>query len=273
MKNYKFLLFSLFAVTILSGHDMFLKMSNYFVAANSDIKIALYNGTFTQSENTIDRARMQDVSVIYPKGKTQHPAATQWIEQGKETVLRIKTEEEGTYVAGVSTAPKMIELSAADFNEYLKHDGVLDVLEQRKKEGTDGNPAKEKYSKHVKIIFQAGDKTTSSYQNSLKYPIEFMPKVNPYALKVKDEFVAQLLMNGKPLANQLVYASHGGFHGHAEDGSHLESVKTRTDANGIVAFTLSEAGEWYLRTIAMVKSKEKDVTYESNWATLTFAVK
>jgi uncharacterized GH25 family protein len=272
MKTIKSLSFAVVALMVLSAHDMFLKMSNYRVAINSEIQIALFNGTFDLSENTIARDRMKDVSVLSPAGKVTHPAATQWIDQGKETILRLKTEGEGTYVTGVSTLPKMIELSAKDFNEYLQHDGVLDVLEQRKKSGEDTKAAKEKYAKHVKVIFQAGSKTTDTFKKPLGYVAEFIPIVNPYILKVGDEFTVQLLKNGKPVSNQLIYGSHGKFHGHAEDGSHLEALKTRTDEKGMVKFKLSEAGDWYVRTIIMEKATEAGVDYESNWATLTFAV-
>jgi uncharacterized GH25 family protein len=273
MNKIKIFACALLALIALSAHDMFLKMTDYYVSANSAIQISLMNGTFDKSENVINRDRMQDVSVLFPTGEITHPEKTQWIEQGTETILRLNTKSDGTYIAGVSTLPKMIELSAKDFNEYLKHDGVLDVLEGRMKSGEDAKTVNEKYSKHVKIIFQAGDKTTETYKKQLGYPVEFIPVVNPYNLKVGDEFSAQLLQNGKPVANQLVYGSHGKFHGHAEDGSHLEAVKTRTDKKGIVKFKLTEAGEWYLRTIVMEKSNEKGVDYESNWSTLTFAVK
>ena len=60
-----------------------------------------------------------------------------------------------------------------------------------------------------------------------------MPLKNPYELGVGDTFEALVLRDDKPVANQLVYASHAGFHGHSEDGSHVEAVKTRTDGEGV----------------------------------------
>ncbi|MEA1882730.1 MAG: hypothetical protein U9N31_10075 [Candidatus Marinimicrobia bacterium] len=86
------------------------------------------------------------------------------------------------------------------------------------------------------------------------------------------EMEFQILRNGKPVANQLIYASIADFHWHLEDGGHEEAVTTRTDDKGFGKIKLINSGEWYLRLIYMVKSEKKDIDYESNWATLTFYI-
>ena len=273
MKKFAFTLSALIILVTLSSHDMFLKMKSYYVSADSDITIHLYNGTFDKSENVITRDRMTDVSMIHPDGTRKRIGNENWSEEGNITVLSGKTAGPGVYVAGVSTLPRMIELSAEDFNGYLAHDGVLDVLDARKQSGEDKNAAREKYSKHVKAIFQAGNSSNGDYKRSLDYPIEFVPLQNPYELNVNDNLQVQLLSKGKPVANQLIYASYGGFHSHSDTGGHVEAVKTHTDGEGVATIALSKAGHWYVRTIHMVKSTEENVDYESNWATLTFEIK
>jgi len=274
MKNkLTFSFIAMVSLVALSGHDMFLKLKTFYLKPDTEAVVYLYNGTFDKSENVISRDRLADVTVINPGEKAVHPAATQWKEDNNQTLLRFKTGKEGTGVVAVSTNAKLLELSAKDFADYLAHDGILDVLEARKKSGEDARPAKEKYSKHVKAIVQIGTKLTDDYKTVLGYPVEFVPQQNPYSAKAGRELSFQLLKAGKPLANELVYASHEGYHGHGEDDSHLEAVKIRTDTNGQVKIKISKAGHWYLRTINMVKSTEPGVDYESNWATLTFEVK
>ena len=263
----------LLVVGSLYAHDMFLKLSSYFLAPNTETSIALYNGTFDKSENVITRDRMLDVSIVGPGDTVVHPDTADWWEKDDITWLNFKTGEAGTYVLGVSTASRIIDLTAKEFNNYLAHDGVLDMLETRKKEGTDGDDASERYSKHVKAIYQVGDAQTDAYQHRLGYPIEIMPLKNPYKLGVGDTFEALVLRDGQPVGGQLVYASYAGFHGRSDDGSHVEAVKTRTDGDGVARFELTKAGQWYVRLIHMVKSDEKGVDYESNWATLTFGVR
>ena len=263
----------LFVVGSLYAPDMYLKLGPYFLAPNTETSIALYNGTFDKSENVITRDRMLDVSIVGPGDTVVHPDTADWWEKDNVTWLNFKTGEPGTYVLGVSTAPRMIDLTAEEFNNYLAHDGVLDMLETRKKEGTDDEDASERYSKHVKAIYQVGDAQTDAYAHRLGYPIEIVPLQNPYKLGVGDTFEALVLRDGKPVANQLVYASYAGFRGHSDDGSHVEAVKTRTDDEGVARFELSKAGQWYVRLIHMVETDEAGVDYESNWATLTFEIR
>ena len=202
---------------------MFLKMDSFFLKSNTTATIKLYNGTFDKSENAIAKYRMADVSIL-GNGNLQHPDTTQWMDIEKFTVLNFKTGEAGTYVAGVSSKSNSIKMSAKDFNEYLKHDGVLDMLEWRTQNKAMDKPAVEKHSKHVKAIFQVDDKKTDDWKTPLGYPIEFIPLSNPYDLAVGQTLQVKLLKNGQPLVNQLVYAgvaekehAHAGGKAHSHD--------------------------------------------------------
>ena len=256
-----------------AGHDMFLVAESHALPVASTVPISLYNGTFDKSENSIERARMIDVSVVDGQGDIHHPSADQWRDEGNISMLDLETGESGTYVLGVSTRPRMIELSAEDFNEYLKHDGVLDVLAAREKDGSLQQPANERYSKHVKSILQVGEIPSESYLQVLGYPIEIVPQTNPADLEKGDTLRVLVLADGQPAAGQLVYASFAGFHHQDDAGGHQEAVKTRTDERGVAEVDLSQAGRWYVRLIRMLPVDEAGVDYESNWATLTFQVR
>ncbi len=201
MKKSTITLSTLVILVTLSSHDMFLKMKSYYVSTDANITLHLYNGTFDKSENVITRDRMTDVSIVHPDGTRKRLGDDHWSEEGNITVLSAQTKSPGTYVAGVSTLSRMIELSAEDFNNYLAHDGVMDVLDARKKSGEDQKGAREKYSKHVKAIFQAGNASTGAYKQKLDYPIEFIPLQNPCELKVNEKLQVQLLSKGKPVSN------------------------------------------------------------------------
>lgn len=273
------------AIIIFSSHDMYLKLDTYFLQPDTPATIKLFNGTFDKSENVIDRNRMIDVSIV-GNGVRERIDSTLWSEKDSMTLLSFKTGAPGTYVAGLSTYARSLEMGAKAFNDYLAHDGVTDMLEWRKANGALGQDANEKYSKHVKTIFQVGDKKTDDWNVNLGYPIEFIPLSNPYNLLEGDTLRVKLLRSGKPLADQLITIdskethSHGSDdtnHSHehdAADGDHHHhgSSQTRTDSNGELSVALSNSGIWYLRTIHLVESNEGDLTHESNWATLTFEV-
>ncbi|MDP4709665.1 MAG: DUF4198 domain-containing protein [Saprospiraceae bacterium] len=271
MKRFIFLLAG---ALLLVSHDMYFKLSTYFLSPDTPARIQLYNGTFERSENTIDRNRMVDVSLV-GQGQRMVVDTTQWSEEEGVTVLDFTTGAAGTWVAGLSTYARNIELSAADFNDYLEHDGVLDMLVWRKENGAMEQDAVEKYSKHVKTIFQVGEVLTDDWKRVLGYPIEFVPLQNPYDLHPGHLMEVQLLWQGEPLAGQLVHVgSEAKPHDHGDGVAHSHSDLTtyRTDSLGKVAFNVTQEGVWYLRTIYMALSEEAGLTHESNWATLTFEI-
>lgn len=273
----KRLALTLAALALLIGtaaaHDMYLIVPDHDVPAGKEITIALFNGTFDKSENAIDRERMIDVSVVDGSGDVTHPSADSWKDEDNTSWLRISTEAPGTLAVGVSTRPNMIDLSAEEFNEYLKHDGILDVLEARHEAGILDQAASERYSKHVKTLLRVGGESGTAWRHRFGYPVEFVPLVDPAGLAPGDIMEALVLVNGEPLAGSLVYASFEGHHGHGTDGTHQEAVKTRSDHQGVVRVEVTRAGRWYLRLIHMVPVEEEGVDYESNWATLTFEVR
>ena len=154
----------------LIAHDMFLKLRSYIVEPNTKVTLALYNGTFDKSENVITRDRMIDVSVVGPINQRNRINKNQWRDGWYESLLDLDLKSSGTHLIGVSTEARIIELSAEDFNGYLKHDGILDVLEARKKVVKINQPAKELYSKHVKTVIQVGAKRTESFNIKPRLP-------------------------------------------------------------------------------------------------------
>lgn len=267
------LLTLLVAVVALNAHDLFLKFDSFFLPPNTKATVALINGTFDGSENAIARDRMADVSIVGPETDTVHPDTSQWYDEQDTAYLNFETGASGTYVIGVSTAPRVLGLSANDFNDYLKHDGVLNVLADREQNGMLEQDAREQYAKHVKAILQVGDTRTDAFTAQLGYPVELVPLQNPYMLAVGDTLEVEFLKDGEPVGNQLIYASYDGHHGHGDDGGHQEAVQTQTDEDGLAQIPLSHEGRWYVRLIHMEASDEADLDYVSEWTTLTFEIR
>jgi hypothetical protein len=260
--------------TILYAHELYIKLDSYFLAPNASVSVPILNGTFDLSENSIARDRVPDISVVSPAGR-EHIDTTHWIAESDTTFLVFETGEEGTYVIGASTRPNDLDLAAADFNQYLEHDGIPDVLEARTQNGELEIDVRERYSKHVKAIVQVGDEITRpkrkwqfwkkqvelTYMTVLGYPAEIVPLVNPYAITVGDELQVRCLVDGNPVENQLVVAGQ-------EGGQNV--MEMRTDEDGVATLQLATGGKWFVRFINMVRSQVEGVDYESKWATLTF---
>ena len=213
----------LVAFVLLCSHDLYIKMETYFLEPNQEATLSLYNGTFEKSENIIARDRILDASVA-AHGERVSINPDQWKDKDSTvTQLPFTTGKAGTYVAGVSTKARNIELTAEKFNSYLEHDGVLDMLEQRTKDSLLNQDAVESYEKHVKAIYQVGEVTTNDWSTVLGYPIEFVPQANPYEKYTGENLEVQLLLDGKPLSNQLVYADYiTGAHAHKHNDDNSE---------------------------------------------------
>jgi hypothetical protein len=146
----------------LFAHDLFLKLETYFVPPETTVRVAVLNGSFASSEGSVTPDRLMDLSVVGPIERRTLPRDT-WKPVGDTTWLTLRTGAAGTYVIGASLAPREISLSAEDFNSYLEHDGIPDILEARKRQGELTRPARERYQKHVKAILQVGETRTDAF--------------------------------------------------------------------------------------------------------------
>ena len=250
------------------AHDLFLKLDSFFVSVNEKISIKVLNGSFQASEGSVSFSRLKDLSVVSPKGIRSHPQEADFTTEETTSILHMRPAEAGTYVVGLSTMPREIDLKATQFNEYLAEDGIPDTLAERARKKELTKDVRERYSKHVKTIFQAGDLRTDSYRTILGYPVEIVPQKNPYKLKVGEMLEILCLKDGKPLVNQFVMS---GFE--SREGKLIVRENVRADKKGIAKIKLTDAGKWYVKFIHMMPIADPKINYESKWASCTFEVK
>src|SRR5947208_163736 len=94
------------------AHDLFLRPDSLFVAANSDVRIRVLNGTFSESENSISWDRIRDLRVITATG-VSHPDSKAWQEAGNTSMLSFRAREEGNNFVALSTRQREVYLDAA----------------------------------------------------------------------------------------------------------------------------------------------------------------
>jgi uncharacterized GH25 family protein len=172
-------------------------------------------------------------------------------------------------VIGASLRPRELRFEAKEFNAYLASDGVPDVLAARRRERELDRRARERYSKHVKALVQVGDTRSNNYATALGYPAELVPLDNPYALRAGGVLRVRAVVEGEPVANQLVVAG-----GRTGSGGRIAQRAVRTDGAGVARVRLRSRGVWYVKFIRMQRAAgDTAVDYESKWATLTFGVR
>lgn len=256
------------AASVAAAHDLFLRARSYFLAPRTAARIDVLNGTFERSEAALAFSRLTDLRIVGPSG-AMRPDSSAWRVHGDSAELAWAGGDAGTWVVGASVAPRELTLTAGQFNEYLKEDGIPDVLEARRKAGELGKGARERYAKNVKAILQVGDTRTTTYATVFGHPAEIVPLDNPYEIRPGGALRVRALVDGKPAANQTVLTG-----GAATDGSRIAESATRTGADGVATVRITTSGAWYVKFIHMARvTDDPKLDYRSKWATLTFGVR
>lgn len=250
------------------AHDLFLKLESFFVQPNRPARIMVFNGTFTTSENAIVRGRVFDLSVAGPAGRAPLDSSA-FVVTGTRSRITAPVGGPGTYVVGLSTKPNEIDLTGAEFKGYLEEEGLDDVVESRRREGTLDQKVRERYAKHVKTIFRAGAAGGEAWSIVFGYPAEIVPLADPYRLRRGDTLRVRLLLGGAPAPEGTVLLAGG----RNPAGGRLAVQKVRAGADGTAAIVLGSAGAWYVKFIHMTKASETGLDYVSQWATLTFGLR
>lgn len=249
------------------AHDLFFRAPSYRLAPGSEAVIDVLSGTFSRSENAIERSRLADLTLVTAAGRSRLDLAG-WSEAEPTSRLKLPTGEPGTYLVGAALHPRLLALPAKEFAAYLKEEGLDEVIARRDEQGRSNEPSRERYSKYLKALLQVGEATTDAYDAVLGYAAEIVPEQNPYRLKPGDTLVVRCLVGGQPWAGKVVFA--GGRRGASD--VRLKPQRLVTDASGRAAIRLDEAGVWYVKYVAMVERDEAEANYESFWSTLSFAV-
>jgi uncharacterized GH25 family protein len=250
------------SVTI-SAHDFWLVPKKFRIAPGDSLIILANTGMdFPNSLNAVTPDRIDQFILA---GESKKENITEFTVQDKSLVANYSFEIPGTYVIAAALKPKEIKLTGKEFNEYLLADGLPNIYELRKKEGILDKDAIEYYSKYPKTIIQVGNKIDESPTKSIGFPIEIVPKVNPYKLKEGDDLEVSVLFQGKPLPNAEIAWSYPG-RGEEFAGS------IKTDELGKASIPLIKTGPYVIRLTHMEWVKKPTHEWESYWTSLTFEV-
>ena len=181
--------------------------------------------------------------------------------------LPVKFEDSGTHVVTYDSKPSLITLQPAEFDEYLREEGLGFVIAERERAGESAKPGRERYQRCNKTIVRADGKADATYGVVTGQRLEIIPVDDPAAWQPDGALRFKFLFSGQPLAAAKVRAWH-------RTGDKLTTIDATTDANGEVSFTLPVAGPWMLSTIHMARlTGDAAAEWESTWGNLTFAVR
>ena len=263
-----------------AAHQTYLISDLRVMRPGTENYLILRNGTYVEDGYSITRKMARDISIVMG-GERRAPAEDDVDDVDsnpdyKKTFIKVVANKEGTALGGMAAIPDYIALPAEVFANYLKHEGMSDALASFSASNK-LNTIRERYTKHAKAIFQVGKPLTDDYRTPLGYKVEIFLEQNPGALRVGDEASLVVLHDGKPLANQQVFASHATFEPRqvgevTVPQSSLYAL--RTDTEGRARFKITTQDKWYVQLIHMQQlTGDEDADWESNWSTITFEVK
>jgi hypothetical protein len=266
------------AVAIGSAHELFIHPRGFLIAPHATVTVPILNGTFTTSENAVERARITDLSLRGPDGRTPIDRAT-WTERDPRSTVRVTVGSPGTYVVGVEIGARTIALDGPAFDSYLAEEGITPILDRRKATGRLGQRARESYAKAAKALIAVTDAAghlaaparagASAALQPHGYAAEIVPLVDPYSVGVGASVPVRALVDGRPLAGWTIHA--GGTVGTSTTA--IPTQVLTTDPDGRAEVRLTHDGHWFVAFVHMVDAPPGGaVDYVSRWATVSFGV-
>jgi len=182
---------------------------------------------------------------------------------GAMAVGHVQMRQPGAAVVALRTNPARLTLPGTEFEPYLSEEGLDDVLAFRHKNGMQGQPGRELFSRSAKAIILV-DGQSDGYDRLLNLPLELIPLNDPLQFKPMARFSLRLMLNGQPLPKALVKAQ-------LKADIPVE-LGARTDSLGVASFVLPSSGIWLFNAVHMESSMEAVADWESIWASLTIAL-
>jgi uncharacterized GH25 family protein len=249
-----------------AAHDYWLAPEQFLALPGSKIATHLYFGDRfeIEDERPFQKPRTPFFQLVGAGGTTDLTPTP----DGRKPVAELTLPTEGTYVLVLDRTAQSITLEAAQFDAYHKEEGLADVLEWRRRNRQSGAAGRERYSRSVKALLQAGQRTDPIATRPLGRRIEIVPLQNPYDLKPGQELAVQVLFEGRPLADCQVEAFY-------RQAGKPVALTRRTDGEGKASFRLEQPGPWIVRLVHMRPCREEcaAIDWESFWSSLTFALR
>lgn len=263
MKETLCLILLLITCSLAQSHEFWLQPRKYVYATGEEMVVDFKVGENFQGE-------FWDMQLHKAVKLEMHnrTSTVDLLKQVKTTVgknLSYKFMKAGTHLLTMQSNDAYIEMEADKFNDYLKEDGLENILDERTRTNTLNKPSKEFYTRFAKLLVQSANIKDDVYKKRTGLRLEIIPDQNPYAITSGDYLQCQVLYEGKVSPHQLVKV--WSFVGNR---IFLQNIYTEND--GTIKFPISSKGPWMVSTVKMIHSEKEGADYHSLWASLVFEI-
>ncbi|MFN5557849.1 MAG: DUF4198 domain-containing protein [Chryseotalea sp.] len=259
--SYSLILLSVF---LLMSHEFWLEADAYFIQPGQSTGFNFKVGeNFTGEKWNLKRHRVEKLSLL-TSNKTIDLKNN--IDTTRQPVVVLPPLEEGTHLIQMQSNNAFIELAPDKFLDYLKEDGIENIIEYREKNKLAQTAGKEFYQRNTKLLVQAGSKLTDVYKTDTGMPMEIIPAENPFAKKPEEELTFTITFKKQPHSFALVkvWQKNNGK-------TFLQNLYT--DKDGKLSIRIGATGVWMISTVKMEPIQNEKADYQSYWGSLVFAVK
>jgi len=245
----------------LSAHDHWIEPTRFRALPGERIDLTLCVGYPSQFEAQIrDPRRIVAFQSLGPNGARPMPGV-----DGKSPAGIFRTNDAGLYWLTYQSNDAFVEIASEKYAQYLKDEGLEDVLREREQRGESALPGRDSYARFDKALVRIGDAPADGFDRVLGLPIELVPETNPFTWERNQELVVRLELDGQPRAGQQVKLMHLAVP--------FTILLARTDEQGRARFTPELAGAWVASTVHQRRAtpeQKLEGDWQGRWASLSF---
>jgi hypothetical protein len=249
------------------AHDFFLLPGEPVAQPGTPFDLAMHVAEIFPGEVVPWRAgKVVSLTLTDARGRTEITAPPL---EGDPAQARLTLRVPGTAVVVLETDASYIELSAAEFEAYLEHDGHAAALGARRQAGQSDRPGRERYTRHVKTILNGEGPSASVALSRAGMILEIVPETALAGLAPGGTLPVRVFFKEAPYADAPICATDTG----REGGHDTYAWCGRLDGAGRARVPIAAAGWQMIRAAKMVPVKgDPRADWHSYWTTLTFHV-
>ncbi len=258
-----------FCVAIQSAfaHEYWLEPDSFLLAPREStfVRLILGDGLKVEEEMSYRYSKTSIFKLFSTEGTFD---LARDITDESKPLFSFSAQKTGNYLLAMERNWSYITLESDKFDDYLREDGMEYIIAERERLGESKKEGKERYSRFIKTLLQVGEKRDRVFGTRAGLRFEIVPLNNPYALKIGDELVVQVLFEDKPLAGRSLFADN-------REGDSVSKRRLTTDKNGIAKIRLVKKGVWLVRLVYMQRCSRscEGADWESFWGSLSFGIR
>ncbi len=248
-----------------AAHDYWLQPQQYVLSPDESTDVQLFVGDhfISESERSFQAKRTVAFQVI---SRSQTLDLKAHATDGQKPVCTITPTKSGNHLVVMERDWSHIEIDAKKFDDYLRHEGLSNIVKLRRNAGEENTAGRERYRRYLKTLVQVGGRFDETYKKRIGHRLEILPQANPYLLDEADSLTVSVLFEGKPLRGARVAAYN-------RRGDETKTQEARTNEDGQVHFTLDRSGSWLIRLVHMQRCHDvPEIEWESYWAAYSFQI-